>query len=114
MSHNQPTEFSALLEDLDAGVFNQKVSTALADVALGTVETGKDGKVTITLEIKRIGESNQVQVSHQVKSVRPTKRGRVTEENTTATPLHVGPRGALNLFPESQQRLPLGEPERSA
>lgn len=105
---------SDLIEDLDAGIFAQKVTTALAESALGVVSTGKKGKVTLTFDLARIGDANQVQVTHALKYVKPTSKGRVIEEDATSTPLHVGPRGHLTLFPESQQRLQFGDVKQEA
>lgn len=103
---NQNTQmFSQLVGDLDAGIFEQKVTTAVAEAALGVVTTGKKGRVVLTFDIKRIGDSNQVELTHGLRYVKPTNKGKVTEEDTTATPLHVGPRGHLTLFPASQQSL---------
>lgn len=100
------TQLGDLLGDLDAGVFGSKVAAAISDVALGCVETRRKGKVILTFDLSAIGDSaSQVQVAHQVKYVKPTKRGRLIEENTTVTPLHVGPRGKLTLFPETQADL---------
>lgn len=99
------TNVEQLLGDLDGGVFAQKIAAALSDTALGVVHTGKVGKVIVSFDFKQIGESNQVAVAHTLKYVRPTQRGKVTEENTTATPLHVGGRGKLTLFPDTQQPL---------
>jgi hypothetical protein len=102
--NQQRQSFSQLLDDLDAGIFEQKVTTALAEAALGVVNTGKRGKVVITLDIKRIGDSNQVELSHGLRYVKPTGKGKVTEEDNTATPLHVSSRGHLSLFPMAQQQ----------
>lgn len=107
--NQQRTQFSELLNDLDAGVFDQKVTAAVAEAALGVVSTGKKGKVVITLDLKRIGDSNQIELSHALRYVKPTTKGKVTEEDSTATPLHVGPRGDLSLFPVAQQQLAFGE-----
>lgn len=96
------TDVSTLFNDLDGGVFAERLSAAVRDVALGVVTNSKKGKVTITLDIEQIGNSSQVQVKHQIKYVRPTAKGRAMEEATTSTPLHVGRGGALTLFPELQ------------
>lgn len=97
--------FSTLVDDLDAGVFAQKVTAALAEAALGVAHTGKKGKVVLTFDLARIGDANQVQLTHGLRYIKPTNKGKVTEEDTTSTPLHVGPRGHLTLFPESQPQL---------
>jgi hypothetical protein len=94
-----------VIGDLDAGVFAQKMEAALSDVAAGVVSTGKVGKVTITFDLKQIATSNQVSVKHKLSYVKPTEKGKVSEENTTETPMHVGVRGKLSLYPESQPDL---------
>jgi hypothetical protein len=55
--------------------------------------------------MKNIGESNQVAISHTLNFQRPTKRGKVCEEETQQTPMHVNPGGKLTLFPENQGQL---------
>lgn len=105
MSQPQTTNLEQLLSDLDGGVFAQKIATALSDAALAIAHTGKAGSVTITFGMKRIGDSSQVQVDHKLSFVKPTAKGKVSEENTTSTPLYVGARGALTLIPDTQQRL---------
>lgn len=96
---------TTLFEDLDAGVFAQKIQHAISQVALGVATTGKKGKLTITFDMDRLGETNQVKCVHTVKSSSPTPKGRITEENAGMTPLHVGAGGKLTLFPETQQPL---------
>jgi len=98
----QPHNIVELIGDLDAGVFGQKMEHALHSVAEGVVSTGRGGKVTLTFDIKQIANSRQVAVKHKLAFVRPTNNGKTSEENTTETPLHVGVRGKLTLFPESQ------------
>lgn len=105
MNQAAPQSVSELLPDLDAGIFDRKVSTALAEASLGVVTTGKKGKVVLTFDLERIGDGNQVQCKHSLRYVKPTAKGRVTEEDSTSTPLHVGPRGHLSLFPMAQQQL---------
>lgn len=99
---SKTTDITALFNDLDAGVFVERLSAALRDTALGVVHTGKKGKVTITLDIERQGDSSQVLCKHQIKYSRPTAKGKAMEEATTSTPLHVTTGGVLSLFPESQ------------
>jgi hypothetical protein len=99
------TNVADMLSELDAGVFEQKLARALSDVAMGAVTTGKKGKVIITFDMAQIANSSQVNLSHSLKYIKPTGNGRVTEENTTATPMHVGAAGKLTLFPDTQERL---------
>lgn len=96
------TDPSQFVTDLDAGVFAEKLGTALSDVAAGVIDHGKPGRVSITFELKRIGDSYQVAIDHKLSYMKPTKRGKVMEENTTQTPMHVGRGGRLTLFPEDQ------------
>lgn len=95
MNETNPTE---LFDQLDAGIFRKKVSKAFADVALGVAIHGKKGRVTLTFDFDRVGESTQVEMIHKVAFSKPTERGKVIEENTTSTPLHVGVGGALTVL----------------
>lgn len=94
-----------LFGELDAGVFINKVTRGLADVALGAVTTNKAGKVILTFDVKQIGTSNQVHIKHSIKMIKPTPNGKVTEENSTETPVYVGTGGALTVFPDKQEPL---------
>ena len=96
------TNASTFFEDLDAGVFAEKLGAVLSDVAAGVIDQAKPGKVQITLDFKRIGNSYQVAVSHKLAYTKPTARGKISEENSTETPMHVGSGGAMTLFPENQ------------
>lgn len=101
-------DFIETLGELDAGVFSAKLSRAVADVALGVMtngDKGKKGKVTITLDIARIGESSQVQIAHTLAYSKPTKRGKSSEEDTTQTALYVGRGGHLSIVPHNQAQL---------
>jgi hypothetical protein len=105
MSQPKGTSFTDVLPELDAGIFSDKINRALSDVALGVVITGKAGKVVITLDMKQIATSNQVNLSHSLKYVKPTGNGKLTEENSTETPMHVGPGGKLTFYPDNQEKL---------
>ncbi|PXV60696.1 hypothetical protein SAMN04487785_102424 [Dyella jiangningensis] len=94
-----------LFGELDAGVFLNKVARGLADVALGAVTTNKPGKVILTFDLKQIGTSNQVHIKHAIKMIKPTPNGKVTEENSTETPVYVGVGGTLSALPEKQEPL---------
>lgn len=94
--------FINALEELDAGTFAGKLSRAIADVALGVIEHNKKGKVVLTLNMERIGESGQVTVDHKVAYVKPTLRGKSTEDDTTQTPMYVNKNGHLSVAPDMQ------------
>ena len=60
-SPNQLTNFNQFFEELDAGCHAGRITIALSDTALAVVsqEGNKNkGKVTLTFEIKRVGDSN--------------------------------------------------------
>lgn len=96
------TEIQQFIADLNGGVFEQQVSQALSDVASGVVTHGKAGTVTIKFDLSRISESSQVKIKHTLDFNTPTSKGRVREDLTTETPMHVGRGGKLSLFPENQ------------
>lgn len=99
------TNFQDIVGDFNAGVFDQQVGRALSDVAAAVVDTGKKGRVTLTFDIKRMGEAAQVIVAHRVAFKRPTTRGEATEVATSETPMYVGARGVLSLMPGKQLSL---------
>lgn len=101
------TNLAEVLDDLNGGVFAQQVGRALSDVALAVVTNGdkkRGGKVTITFDFTRIGESAQVAVKHSLAFSKPTARGKASEEATTETPMHVNRGGRLTLVPDSQTK----------
>lgn len=89
----KPTDISQFLNDLNAGVFAAQAGKAISDVAAGTVEYGKKGKVTITLEFSQIGESNQVKINHKLDYTEPTRRGSKREDTALDTPMYVTSKG---------------------
>lgn len=91
------TDVADFFNSLNAGVFANQIGAALSDVGSGVVEHGKKGKVVITLELSRAGESNQVLVNHRLDYKVPTKRGSRSEDTALDTPMFVTPEG-LELF----------------
>ena len=89
------TDTSEFINSLNAGVFADQVGRALSDVAAGVVDHGKKGKVVITLELSRIGESNQVKINHKLDFTAPTKRGSKREDTALDTPMYVTPDGVV-------------------
>lgn len=102
MSEN-PTLYDTL-DELDAGIFTNKVAESLKKVALGVVNHGKKGSVSITLDLEQMGDSS-VQIKHTVKFSQPTKNGKASEENTTSTPMYVNNLGYLTVSPQTQDDL---------
>lgn len=101
----QETNVNQLLDDLDAGIFSQKLGKALSMVAAGVTDHGKEGKVTVTFTFKQIGDSSQVACAHKLNFIQPTSKGKVSEEQTTETPLFVNSGGELTLFPKKQDQM---------
>lgn len=102
------TQLDELFEGLGAGVLQGQLERALSDVALGVVthgDKGKKGKVVLTFDVARIGESTQVNVTHKLEYKQPTARGKRSEDVTGQTPFHVGRGGRLTLTPENQPGL---------
>ncbi len=108
MNENNPVE---LFDQLDAGIFRQKVAKAFSDVALGVAINGKKCRVVLTFEFARIGESSQVEMTHRVHFIKPTERGEVSEKNVTSTPLHVGVGGALTVLETTGDLFKISEPK---
>lgn len=97
--------FTPLFEELDAGIFDRKVSHAIAQTALAVVNADdrkKTGRVTIEFEIERIGEGAQVGMTHKLTYARPTLRGKIQETDSTQTLLYVGKGGKLTITPDTQ------------
>lgn len=99
------TNVQEFISDLDGGVFEEKLSKVLSDVAGAVVDHDVAGKVNITIDIKRIGNSHQVMLAHKLSYSRPTSKGKISEDNTTSTPMYVGPQGALTLFAPNQTQM---------
>lgn len=93
------------LGEFDAGIFVAKTTEALKMAALGTIQSGKKGSITIHLELDRIGDSSSVKVKHTLKYVKPTTNGKMAEENTTSTPMYVDNLGYLTISPQTQDDL---------
>lgn len=96
------TNVEDFMGDLEAGAFVERVATALSHVALGVVTNGKKGKVTLQFDISQIRDSSQVTVDHKLAYVKPTAKGKVTEESSSSTPMHVNKGGKITWSPEDQ------------
>jgi len=109
MAEPKTFDVADILGDLDAGVFQRKVSRALSDTAMAvTTQDGKarKGKVTITFDIVRLSDNgNQVNVVHSLNYSLPTRRGKKSETDASETPLYVGPAGVLTMLPFKQTEL---------
>lgn len=100
-----PTDVQAFISEIDGGVFEEKLSAALSEVAAAVVDYDGKGRVQITFDFERLGNSHQVSVKHKLIYKRPTPHGSASEDNSTSTPMHVGKRGKLSIFPEDQHQM---------
>jgi hypothetical protein len=99
-----PYCFGKTLGELDAGIFLDKVSRAMLDVAGSVILTHRAGKVVIELTMAQIGETAQIELKHKLTFHKPTLRGKASEEEQTSTSAWVGKRG-LSLMPDTQTSL---------
>lgn len=105
--------FGDIVGEFDAGVFEEKVTAALREAAQGAIAHRKKGKVTLKFDLKPIGDSNQVNVTHTLSYTKPKAKGSLTEDDTTSTPMHVSRSGHLSIFPDTQQSLALGQTQEA-
>jgi len=101
-SDSAATDVGEFITDLDGGVFDTKLSTALSQVAAAVVDHDKVGEVTVSFSFKKIPGTSQVHCAHKLKFNKPTMDGKAGEEESRTTPLHVGKFGRLTLAPENQ------------
>lgn len=94
------TNVDDFISELNGGVFKEKLAAILSKAAQGTVTYGngkRKAKVNIELTVSQLGENEQVVVSHKLMHKTPTKRGFVSEEDTTETSMFVGRGGAMTI-----------------
>ncbi len=101
---SKPTEINQFMNDLDGGVFTERMGRILSEVAAGVMDHGKAGKVTIDFNIKRVADTYQVHIDHKVTYKRPTARGDISENNVTATLMHVDVGGERTEAAELNKR----------
>ncbi|MEC6724372.1 hypothetical protein [Klebsiella pneumoniae] len=108
MSNDRMTNVPDFLGELDAGVFINKIAGALNTAALGVLNNGSKGKVVLTFDIDRMGnsiEEKRFMIKHKLQYITPTPRGKVSEEDTTETPMFVNRGGKLTILQEDQGNL---------
>lgn len=108
MSNDRMTNVPDFLGELDAGVFINKIAGALNTAALGVLNNGSKGKVVLTFDIDRMGnsiEEKRVMIKHKLQYITPPPRGKVSEEDTTETPMFVNRGGKLTILQEDQGNL---------
>ena len=91
-----------VLDELDGGIFMQKVQAALTEVARAAITCGKQSQVVIDLKFNQIDSSSQVSITHKLATVVPRMAGKTSEEDTKKTPVYVHTDGGLSIFNENQ------------
>ncbi|WP_218698330.1 hypothetical protein [Acinetobacter harbinensis] len=102
---NKQTDAPQFVADLSGGNFSQQLGIAISEVAQGVVAHGKKGKVQVTIDIARIGESNQVNISHTLAYVEPTAKGKRSEDTTSETPMYLNNDGSVTIFANHTSQL---------
>lgn len=102
---NQSTDAKQFIADLGGGTFANQLGAAISAVAQGAVNYTKKGKVQITLEIAKIGDSSQVAINHTLSFVEPTAKGKRSEDTTSQTPMHLNAGGDVTLFANHTSQL---------
>ncbi len=97
MSNVKQTNVVDFIGELEAGIFQERMAIMLSEAALGAVMHNRKGKVTVSFDIARVNESGQVMVSANLKNTKPTKRGSITEEVKSDTPMWVAKGGVITI-----------------
>jgi hypothetical protein len=88
MAGSTSTDVTEFMDELNAGVFKEKLAAVLSDAALGICVHGgaavQKAKVVVEFSITQVGENPQVIVAHTLSSTIPTKRGKKMEVDTTS------------------------------
>lgn len=99
---NDPAE---VLGELDGGQFLLMLARAMGSVAAAAVDNEGKGKISIELDFAHIKKTQQVNIKHSLKFLRPTMDGEASEKVARETVMHVGKFGKLTVMPESQMDL---------
>ena len=102
---NRVTDLPEFVNDLDGGVFAEKVARALSDVAAGVIDHDDKGELTLKFKLQRVGNSYRVGIKHQLTYKVPEANGSYSQNNETESVMHVNPGGRMTMFPENQNQL---------
>lgn len=100
MSNQRATNVIDFIGECNAGALIEKLSIALSDAALAQINHGlggKKAKISLEFTFQQMGDNDQVIVSHKLATVKPTKRGKKSEEDITDTAFFVGKGGQLTI-----------------
>jgi len=101
------TDVEEFIDELGAGALKEKIALALSEVALATVlhgSAGIKGKIALNFTFTKMGDHDQLIVTHKITSDRPTRRGRVSEHDTTETAMFVGKGGVMTIAPPREDQ----------
>jgi hypothetical protein len=98
------TPVDQFIGDLDGGQLEEKFSKVISLVAGAVMDHGTAGEITIKFKIKKLSEQ-QVMVEHDLHYVRPTMRGKQSENETNKTPMFVGEKAKVTFLPEHQNTM---------
>lgn len=110
---SQTFDATQLLNELDAGRLTQKLTQVLKETALSVAEHGQKGQVVITLDLKRIGETMQIAMTHKLAYKRPTKKGMAMGHDSDMTAVYCNGKGELSILPHNQLNLFTNDKEKA-
>lgn len=102
---SKTTDATQFISELSGGTLADQLCAAISAVAQCSVANGKKGKVSLTLDISKIGDSNQVEISHTLAFVEPTSKGKRSEDTNSKTPMHLNAGGDVTLFANHTSQL---------
>ena len=99
----KPTDVSQFVEELGAGVTQEKLAHIITTVTGAVMQHSKDGEVNLKLKFKRASNSSeQVMVTHALSYKQPKKRGHIAEVDEQDTIMYVNEGNNPTQFPENQ------------
>lgn len=96
------TDVSQFICDLDGSQFEADLGKILTAVGIAVADHDGAGEVNIKLKMKRIGQSNQVNIKHIINYKKPTSRGEQTEKTEGETAMYVSARQGMTYFPSRE------------
>lgn len=100
-------DVAQMMEDMDGGTLKEQLSHAVHEVAKSVVLHGdakSKGKVSMTFDITRVKNAQQVIITHKLEYKALTPKGSTAEVRSNESPMHVSANG-VTLMPDNQQQL---------
>jgi hypothetical protein len=98
------TNTAQFIEDLDGGQFEADLGKILTAVGIAACDHDGPGEITIKLKMKRIGQSNQVNINHRITYSAPTSRGQQSESTGGETAMYVSATQGMTFFPSRENQ----------